>query len=273
MQPRPTLLLAAGAGALTALGARTLLGRQAAIARRIIGKPLGEDAVDADRVWRKRYGDPLELLLLGDSIAAGLGATHRRETLGARLAKGVAREVERSVRLTTAAFVGAESSDLAAQLDALSPSYRPDVAVVVVGGNDVTHRVPTGQSVADLIGCLERLQARGCPAVVGTCPDLGALRPVPQPLRALGSLASRQLAEAQREAALEAGAWAVSLATVVGPFFVAQPDAMFALDRFHPSPLGYRRIARAMLPSVLAALGAGDEVPFGHHAPVRDSAP
>ena len=33
----------------------------------------------------------------------------------------------------------------------------------------------------------------------------------------------------------ELGGWAVSLAQVVGPFFLAQPDHMFAIDRFHPS--------------------------------------
>ena len=65
---------------------------------------------------------------------------------------------------------------------------------------------------------------------------------------------------------LRLGGRAVSLADVVGPFFVAQPDEMFALDRFHPSSAGYKRTAKAMLPSLLAALGITDEVPFGHHA-------
>jgi len=54
---------------------------------------------------------------------------------------------------------------------------------------------------------------------------------------------------------------------VVGPFFIARPDEMFALDRFHPSGAGYRRTAKALLPSVLAALGCVDAVPAGHHAP------
>jgi lysophospholipase L1-like esterase len=42
---------------------------------------------------------------------------------------------------------------------------------------------------------------------------------------------------------------------------------MFSLDRFHPSALGYKRTAKAMLPSLLAALGVADDVPFGHRAP------
>jgi len=41
----------------------------------------------------------------------------------------------------------------------------------------------------------------------------------------------------------------VALATVVGPFFITNPDEMFSLDKFHPSSLGYRRTAKAMLPA------------------------
>jgi lysophospholipase L1-like esterase len=177
------------------------------------------------------------------------------------------------VRLTTLARVGAESSLLPAQLDELPEGLEPDVAVIVVGGNDVTHRVPVAESVRHLSDCIETLQALDAAVVVGTCPDLGALRPVPQPLRALGSRASRQLAAAQRRTALAQGAWVVSLADVVGPFFITNPDEMFSLDRFHPSAYGYKRTAKAMLPSVLAALGVRDDLPFGHHAPATAAPP
>ncbi len=263
-----TVLATVVAGAaLSSYGARELLHRQAATARRLIGKPLGETPPDADRVWRAAYGDPLDLLLVGDSIAAGLGAERRKDTLGGRLAKGLAKQTGRAVRLRTAAVVGSESSMLAAQLDALPPGYRPAVAVVVVGGNDVTHRVPVAEAAADLEAAVRALRARGAEVVVGTCPDLGALRPVPQPLRSLGARASRQLAAAQAAATVRAGGHAVSLARVVGPFFITNPDEMFSLDRFHPSALGYRRTAAALLPSVLTALGLHDGVPFGHALP------
>ncbi|HKP09015.1 MAG TPA: SGNH/GDSL hydrolase family protein, partial [Microbacterium sp.] len=55
------------------------------------------------------------------------------------------------------------------------------------------------------------------------------------------------------------GARAVSLGRAVGPFFVTQPDEMFSLDRFHPSALGYRRTAEALLPALLAELAAARE--------------
>lgn len=250
-----------------AVAGRSVLSSQAAVARQLIGKPLGEDALLADRKYKKKYGATLDLLVAGDSIAAGLGAELPKETLGARLATRLARATRRTVRLRTVARVGAESSMLAEQLAGLPASYRPDVAVIVVGGNDVTHRVPVAESIGHLEEAIADLRARGAEVVVGTCPDLGALRPVPQPLRALGSRASRQLAQAQEGAAVRAGAHAVSLAHVVGPFFITNPDEMFSLDRFHPSAAGYKRTAKALLPSLLAALGLEQDVPFGHRRP------
>lgn len=253
---RPVTLAVLGLGLAggAAAGGRDLLRRQAAVAREVIGKPLGEEALAADRTWRKKYGDRVDLLLLGDSIAAGLGADKPKWTLGGRLARSLASRTHRAVRLHTAAVVGSESSALAAQLASLPDSYVPDVAVVVVGGNDVTHRVPVQVSVRHLTECVQALHDRGTRVVVGTCPDLGMLLPVPQPLRALGGRASRQLATAQARAVAPMGAHVVSLADSVGPFFEANPEEMFSLDRFHPSSLGYKRTAQALLPRVLAAL-------------------
>ncbi|MDU0327001.1 SGNH/GDSL hydrolase family protein [Microbacterium sp. KSW2-21] len=256
---RPLAVTAASAVAILgagAVGARTLIVRQAAIARRRIGKPLGEQALDADRVWRRKKhpGRPVELLLLGDSIAAGLGATHRRDTLGARLAKGVARSAGRPVRLRTAAVVGSETSALAAQVASLPAGYRPDAAVIVVGGNDVTHRIPASRAAEQLERVVRDLGGRGVPVVVGTCPDLGTLRAIPQPLRALAARSSRQLAAAQAAAVHRVGGRVVALARAVGPVFAERPDEMFSEDRFHPSALGYRRTAEALLPAVIEVL-------------------
>lgn len=271
---RPVTRAAATAGGLALCGvlAGALLRAQARTARRAIGNPLGEVVPRADRVYKKKYGAPLDLLVLGDSIAAGLGADRAKHTLGGQLARRLAKRAERAVRLHTAATVGAETWMLEGQLDALPPGYVADVAVIVVGGNDVTHRIRLAESVRHLATTVTRLRAGGTAVVVGTCPDLGALRPVPQPLRSLAGRASRQLAAAQRDVVTELGGHAVSLAHVAGPFFMTQPDEMFSLDRFHPSGAGYRRTAKALLPSVLAALDLGDRLPFGHHGPAVPAA-
>lgn len=258
---------AAGTGAVSAYAAHRVLRAQARAARGAIGKPLGEEAHRADGVYKKKHGRPVHLLLLGDSIAAGLGAVSPADTLGAELAARLAKKAHRTVVLHTAAQVGAESSMLRSQLAGLPVGYRPDVAVVIVGGNDVTHRVRVSISRRHLVEAIDALHDLGARVVVGTCPDLGALPALPQPLRTLASRGSRQLAAMQLEAATERGAFAVTLAQVVGPFFLAQPDAMFAIDRFHPSGAGYRRTAKALLPSILTALGHEALLPFGHHAP------
>ena len=237
------------------VAARMLLTRQAAIARRRIGKPLGETSIDADRVWKKSLdGAPIELLLLGDSLAAGLGAERRKETLGARIAKGLARRMQQPVRLRTAAVVGSETSALAGQIDELPAEYRADVAVIVVGGNDVTHMVSPRSASFDLEQAIVRLQQRGTAVVVGTCPDLGTLQPVPQPLRTLLSRMSYRLALEQTKVAWRTGSVPVDLRQAVGPTFREQPEEMFSLDRFHPSAAGYRRTAEALIPAVVLAL-------------------
>ena len=137
-----------GGLALSVLAAQQFIRLQARIARRVIGKPLGEDAWMSDKLYKKKYGEPIELVLLGDSIAAGLGADIPKHTLGAQLAKRIARRTRRSVNLHTGAVVGSESSMLGAQLATLPNGYRADVAVIIVGGNDVTHRVKTSVSLA-----------------------------------------------------------------------------------------------------------------------------
>lgn len=251
---RAALVVGAAFAALT-LGGRALLAHQATIARRRIGKPLGEESLDADRVWKRSLdGRPVELLLLGDSLAAGLGAEHRKETLGGRIAKGIATRMQRPVRLRTAAVVGSESSALAGQLDTLSDDYRADVAVIVVGGNDVTHLVPSGDAAEQLEQAILWLQEVGTAVVVGTCPDLGTLQPVPQPLRALLSRMSRRLALEQIKVAWRTGAVPVDLHQTVGPDFRERSPEMFSLDRFHPSAAGYRRTAEALVPAVITAL-------------------
>jgi hypothetical protein len=90
--------------------------------------------------------------------------------------------------------------------------------------------------------------------VVGTCPDLGTIRPVPQPLRWYARRLSRQMAAAQTVAVVGAGGRTVSLGDLLGPIFAGRRE-LFADDQFHPSAAGYAEAVRAILPSCLDALG------------------
>lgn len=235
-----------------------LIMAEAKIARLTIGTPLGLVPPDADGRYGAEFGgQPLRLVLLGDSTAAGLGVDEPVQTPGALLAAGLAALVERPVDLVIAAKVGSQTCDLAHQLDQVltGDQAAPQVAVVMVGANDVTHRVQPATSVRLLSEAVGRLREVGCEVVVGTCPDLGTLEPIAQPLRWLARRWSRRLAAAQTIAVVEAGGRTVSLGDLLGPEFAARPKEMFAIDRFHPSAAGYEAAVRALLPTVSAALG------------------
>jgi lysophospholipase L1-like esterase len=245
--------LAAAGAALSALG-YGVIKVEAALARRVIGTVF-DDSPDDNGIYGAGRGEPIELVVLGDSSAAGMGADVPHETVGAIVASGVAALTGRRVRVTNRAVVGAESSDLERQLaNALEEVMRPDVVVIMVGANDVTHRIDRALSVRHLEQTVRRVRALGGEVVVGTCPDLGTIQPVQQPLRLLMRRWSRDLAAAQTVAVVEAGGRTVSLGDLLGPEFAASPHEMFSRDRFHPSAAGYARAAAALLPSVCAAL-------------------
>ncbi|MWA06274.1 SGNH/GDSL hydrolase family protein [Actinomadura sp. LD22] len=246
-----------GGGGITALGGITfgLLVAEAKLARKIIQATPNGDPPVADGLYGEAFaGPPLSLVMLGDSTGAGLGVHTAEETPGAVLAAGLAAIAERPVRMTNVARSGARSAELAGQTDR-ALQVRPDLAVIMIGSNDVTGRVSPGTSVRYLSDAVVRLRAAGCEVVVGTCPDLGTIKPLMQPLRWIARRASRQLAAAQTIAVVEQGARSVSLGDLLGREFAADPISMFSEDRYHPSARGYAAAAAAVLPSMAHALG------------------
>ncbi|HTJ34967.1 MAG TPA: SGNH/GDSL hydrolase family protein [Dactylosporangium sp.] len=215
----------------------------------------------ADGIFGTQFeGEPIRLVVLGDSSAAGYGAEQPSETFAAAVAAGLAEQQQRPVRMRCLAVVGSESKGLPPQVD-VALRQKPDVAVICVGGNDVTHRVRVQTAVRHLVDAVRRLRAAGVEVVVGTCPDLGTIRPIQPPLRWLARRWSRQMATAQTIAVVEAGGRTVSLGDLLGELFYAEPDRMFSLDRFHPSGAGYLAAAQAVLPTVVAALTEPAQAP------------
>jgi lysophospholipase L1-like esterase len=244
-----------GGGAFAVAGATgALLFAEATFARKTIGVITTEKPPDATGWYgRRRPGPALRVALLGDSSAAGYGVDRVEETPGAFLASGLAERADRRVHLREFAVVGAQASDLGPQIDRALPT-QPDVAVILIGANDVTHAVPRSVSVRHLAEGVQRLREAGVEVVVGTCPDLGTLGPVPPPLKQVARVVSRRLAAAQTLVVIEKGGRTVSLGPILGPEFAAAPALLFGPDQFHPSADGYRSAAGVLLPSVLAAL-------------------
>ncbi len=248
-----------GGGGLSVLGASLygVLRAEASLARRAIGTTKVRVPDATGWYGRGRPGPAIKVALLGDSSAAGYGVHSVEETPGAWLGSGVAERADRRVHLREYASVGAQSSDLPEQLDG-AMLHDPDVAVILIGANDVTHSVLPAASVRHLSEAVRRLREADIAVVVGTCPDLGTISPIPVPLRQVARLWSRRLAAAQTIAVIEAGGRTVSLGSILGPEFAAAPAILFGPDQFHPSAAGYAALARVLVPSVLSALGHGE---------------
>jgi len=249
-----------GGGGLGLLGGSlyAVMRVQAAYARRVIGQATTPPPHANGTYGAQLPGDALKLLVVGDSSAAGYGMDGPTDTPPAMLASGLSHIAGRPVQVMSTARVGARSSDLQRQLD-VGLADRPDVTVLVIGANDVTNRVRPSESVRLLEAAVRRLRDADIPVVVGTCPDLGTIRPLAQPLRELARRWSRRLAAAQTIAVVEAGGRSVSLGSLLGPTFALAPGELFGPDRFHPSTAGYAGMVAAMLPSVAAAVGVWDD--------------
>lgn len=149
------------------------------------------------------------------------------------------------------AVPGARSVGLAAQVERALPG-EPQVAVVVIGANDLTHLVLPERAAADLEAALRRLRAAGAEVVVAPAPDLSMVPHVPAELRPLVRAASEDL-RARQVAAVEAGGGLVADGDHATSRAFATDPALFSADRFHPSSAGYAVIAAALLPVVLDA--------------------
>lgn len=245
-----------GGGGLSLLGAGLygVMRTEAMWARRVIGEADAEPPDATGWYGRGRPGPAVKIALMGDSSAAGYGVDRVVDTPGAMLATGVAERADRRVYLRSFAVVGAMSSDLGEQVDRALPT-EPDVAVILVGANDVTHTVLPAVAVRHLSEAVRRLREAGTAVLVGTCPDLGTIKPIAPPLKQFARAWSRRIAAAQTIAVVEEGGRTVSLASILGPEFAAAPAVLFGPDQFHPSADGYRSLAQVLLPSTLAALG------------------
>ncbi|MFM1723530.1 SGNH/GDSL hydrolase family protein [Rhodococcus sp. PAM 2766] len=264
-----TAALLAGSGAGTASwAAYTYLAWQAGLARGQI-VPTRRWPPEADGIytagcvqparWRRGADVDLHLMLFGDSTAAGLGCDVAEEVPGVLLARDLAERTGARIRLSTKAISGATSRGLTGQVDAmLVAGPAPDAAVIMIGANDVTAGMSLHGSARRLGRVVSRLRDTGAVVVVGTCPDLGVISAIPQPLRALAHGWGMQLARLQTAATRASGGHPVPIGRLLASRFLEDPATMLSDDRYHPSAAGYRLAADHLAPALMRALAEWD---------------
>jgi lysophospholipase L1-like esterase len=200
---------------------------------------------------------PLRLALLGDSIAFGQGAARHADTLASRLVDGLLDHgVDAAARIF--AVPGARSTGLRTQVDR-ALSWEPHAAVLVIGANDLTHRVLPEQAARQLHTAVRRLRDCGSEVVVAPAPDLSIVPHVPAAMRGLLQAGSRLLRDHQVRAVEAAGGRVADRDGRTSAAFAAD-RSLFSADSFHPSSAGYAVIAAELLPELVAAVSGP-----GHH--------
>ncbi len=206
-------------------------------------------------VQAPRHADsPVRIVVLGDSLGLGTGASGPASGFTFDIFRRLARERPGS-SISDYAIGGARIADV---LRLEAPRLRgehADLVLIVVGGNDVvrtTGRTAFARTYAQLLDTIAMTEPKAAIVACGV-PDV-AISPIfiGSDIGAIGRL-SRDDDRAVHRAAARRNIPVVDL------FSISQQargelDTFLSADRFHPSDLGYRRIAAAAYPMVIRAL-------------------
>lgn len=122
-------------------------------------------------------------------------------------------------------------------------SFRPDVATVVAGTNDLVRSRCDVQAVGEDVELMQRaLIAGGATVLTFTLPDLGPVLPLARPLASR----ARALNDAIRAASSRSGAILLDFAAHAW----ASDPRLWSDDRFHANALGHARIGQALAHAV-----------------------
>jgi lysophospholipase L1-like esterase len=186
-------------------------------------------------------GEPLRVLIAGDSSAAGVGVAHQDQALAGHLSRALHRHGARPVHWALVARSGLTTQQVFTLLRSHAPAPA-DVAVVVTGVNDVIELVPTRRAVGQRAALADWLLAEGRArhVVFAPLPPVHRFPLLPEPLRrVMGADARRHDAAMARWAATRRDVTHIEIALDLGPEHMAE-------DGFHPGEPVYRACGEAL---------------------------
>lgn len=195
-------------------------------------------------------GEPLRLLLIGESTVAGVGVATQQQALAARLAEALAERLRRPVRWRACGENGITAERAGARLLPLALSEPADLALLVFGVNDTTQLTPSRRWQAALRGMAGALRERGARVAFSAVPPLQHFRALPWLLRRLLGWRAHLLDGELRALARDEAAQYCELGLRFEPQYLAE-------DGYHPSTLGYRVWAQGLAACLAPAVARG----------------
>ncbi|MGD1882104.1 MAG: SGNH/GDSL hydrolase family protein [Paracoccaceae bacterium] len=203
----------------------------------VVSRAVRLPEADGPRSGAIGQGRPLNLLILGDSSAAGVGVDHQDQALAGQLAQHLSQTGQ--ITWTLIAQTGA-TTDTALRMLETAPKQHFDMAVIALGVNDCKNGISANRWQTNYTTILDHLRDRFrvrriC---VSGVPDLGQFPLLPKPLGTiLGNRAHRF------DAILHDIVDARADVTYVSLDF-GDDTTLMARDGFHPGPLIYTAWAK-----------------------------
>lgn len=182
---------------------------------------------------------PVDLIVLGESTVAGIGAPTHNEALTGSVARVLASELQRDVRWFAAGLSGATAAVALRELVPRLKGRRAHLVVLALGVNDSIDSALNPRALNDWDRNLRQLihatRSEVGPAhiLISGAPPLARFPAFPRPLRDFLGQQSSKLDSITQRIASESP----SLAFI--PMLDGLNDSHFCEDRFHPGINGY----------------------------------
>src|SRR6185369_5733055 len=143
---------------------------------------------------------------------------------------------KRIVRLTNFAVSGAKTRDVLAEQLPAAERARPDLVLISVGANDVTHLTSIRSVRSSIVRIIRRLRIANADVVIVMTgsPDMGAPPRVPRVLRPIAAWQTTRLNRMVESVARANDVTFAPIAVATGQLF-RQDHSLFADDHFHPN--------------------------------------
>lgn len=193
-------------------------------------------------------GEPLRLLLVGESTVAGVGVETQREALVGQLAEALAQRLGRPVHWRACGENGITAETACERLLPVARDWPADIVVLVFGVNDSTHLTSIRRWRSALHRLAGELGGTGAQVLFSGVPPLQDFRALPWLLRQVLGWRAALLDEVMHDVAVGLAARHCRLAVKL------EGDSL-ARDGYHPSAQGYRRWAEALAGCISTASG------------------
>lgn len=210
---------------------------------RMAGRRMAEPLGDRSGWTGDAHAAPLRLLVVGDSVALGVGCSVMERSLTPRLAYALAVRLRRRVAWQVIAHRSWTAAELLRHLS-LTAMPAHDIAVVLLGANDTLGVTARGRWRREFLRILEQVERGGSRLLVSTGIRVtGPVPGLPWPLSTLLGARARQLDQDAREV-MRSRRSEVDRSHLHLPMPATELLPHVDRDGFHLSASGYARWAR-----------------------------